>query len=104
MRFRPMLRTSFNVQMISGRRRLRSSAALQAWQTKTINEFEVLLSSPEDLPLDVLQAMARRSITSAASAPNSQMMLGTLWSEATASPQDLENALQMFSRECSGPH
>ena len=104
MRFRPLLRTSFNAQTTSGRRRLRSSAALQAWQTKTITEYEVLLSSPEDLPLDVLRAMARRSTISHASAQPSQMMLGTLWSEATASPQDLENALQMFSRECSGPH
>ena len=103
-KFRPMLRTSFNARMTSGRRQLRSSAALQAWQTKTITEYEVLLSSLEDLPPDVLRAMARKFTTLRASAPQSQMTLGTLWSEATASPQDLENALQMFSKECSGPH
>ena len=89
---------------ISGRRRLRSSAALASWLTKLITEYEVHLSSPEALPPGVRQAMARRSTTSPESAPKSQMRLGTLWSEATASPQDLENALQMFSRECSGPH
>lgn len=99
-----MLRTSFNAQMTSGRRRLRSSAALRAWQMKTITEYEVLLSSPEALPLDVLQAMARKFTTLRASAQQNRMTLGTLWSEATASFQDLENALLMFSRECSGPH
>jgi hypothetical protein len=104
MRFRPLLRTSFNAQMTSGRRQLRSSAALRVWQTKTITEYEVLLSSLEALPQDVLQAMARRYTTSRASAQQSQMTLGTLWSEATASSQDLENALRMFSKECSGPH
>ena len=104
MRFRPLLRTSFNAQMTSGRRRLRSSAALRAWQMKTITEYEVLSYLQEDLPPDVLQAMARKFTTLRASAPQPQMMLGTLWSEATASSQDLENALLMFSRECSGPH
>ena len=103
-RFRPMLRTSFNARMTSGRRQLRSSAALRVWQTKTITEYEVLSYLQEALPLDVLQAMARKFTTLRASAQPSQMMLGTLWSEATASPQDLENALRMFSKECSGPH
>jgi hypothetical protein len=90
--------------MTSGRRRLRSSAALQAWQMKTINEFEVLLSSLEEPPLDELLAMVRKSIISHVNAQKNPTTLGTLWSEATASPQDLENALQMFSKECSGPH
>jgi hypothetical protein len=99
-----MLRTSFNAQMTSGRRRLRSSAALRAWQMKTITEYEVLSFLQEDLPPDVLQAMARKFTTLRASAPQNRMTLGTLWSEATASSQDLENALQMFSKECSGPH
>jgi hypothetical protein len=99
-----MLRTSFNAQMISGRRRLRSSAALQVWQTKTIDEYEVRLSLQADQLLDELQVMAPKSITSPASAPAPQMTLGTLWSVATASSRDLENALQMFCEECSGPH
>ena len=104
MRFRPLLRTSFNAQMTSGRRQLRSSAALQAWQTRTIAEYEVLLSSLADLPPDELRRMARRFTTSPESAQPNPRLLGTLWSEATASPQDLENALRMFSKECSGPH
>ena len=103
-RFRPLLRTSFNAQMTSGRRQLRSSAALRAWQMKTINEYEVLLSSLAGLPPDELRHMARKSITSHANAQPTPRLLGTLWSEATASPQDLENALRMFSKECSGPH
>ena len=104
MKFRPMLRTSFNARTISGRRRLRSSAALQAWQTKTITEYEVLLSSPEGQLLEELHHMARKSITSPESAQPTPRLYGTLWSEATASPQDLENALRMFSGRCSGPH
>ena len=103
-RFRPMLRTSFNARMTSGRRQLRSSAALRAWQMKTITEYEVLSYLQEALPPDVLQAMARNYTICRENAPKTRMLYGTLWSEATASPQDLENALQMFSKECSGPH
>lgn len=104
MKFRPLLRTSFNARMTFGRRRLRSSAALASWLTKLITEYEVHLSSPEDLPPGVRQAMGHRFTTSPESAQQSPMTLGTLWSVATASSQDLENALRMFSRECSGPH
>jgi len=104
MRFRPMLRTSFNAQVTYGRVRLRSSANLRAWQMKTITEYEVLLSSLEALPLDAHQVTGRNFTISRASAQMTPRLLGTLWSEATASPQDLENALLMFSRECSGPH
>ena len=103
-RFRPMLRTSFNARMTSGRRQLRSSAALRVWQTKTITEYEVFLSSLEALPLDELRRTALNCTISRASAQMTPRLYGTLWSEATASPQDLENALQMFSKECSGPH
>jgi hypothetical protein len=71
---------------------------------KTITEYEVLLSSLEALPQDVLQAMARKFTIWRGNAQQPQMTLGTLWSEATASHQDLENALRMFSKECSGPH
>lgn len=104
MRFRPMLRTSFNAQMISGRRRLRSSAALQVWQTKTIDEYEVRLSLQADQLLDELQAMAPKYTICPENALPNPTLLGTLWSVATASSRDLENALQMFCEECSGPH
>jgi hypothetical protein len=77
---------------------------LASWLTKTITEYEVHLSLPEDQLLDARRAMAPKFTTSPESAPQSQMTLGRLWSVATASYQDLENALQMFSRECSGPH
>jgi hypothetical protein len=99
-----MLRTSFNAQMISGRQALRSSAALRAWQTRTINEFEVLLSSLEGVPLDELPPTVRKFTILRENVPKNPRMLGMLWSEATASFQDLEDALQMFSGECSGPH
>ncbi len=67
-------------------------------------EYEVHLSSQADQLLDELQATVPRSTTSPGSAQQSPMTLGTLWSVATASSQDLEFALRMFSRECSGPH
>ncbi len=104
MKFRPMLRTSFNARMTFGRRRLRSSAALLAWQTRTINEYEVLSYSQAELPPDVLQAMGLKFTTSPGSAPKRPTTSATLWSVGTASYQDLEDALQMFSEECSGPH
>jgi hypothetical protein len=71
---------------------------------KTINEYEVLSYLQEGLPLDELRAMARRFTTLRASAPKNPTQYATLWSVATASSQDLENALRMFSKECSGPH
>ena len=43
MKFRPMLRTSFNVPTTSGRRRLRSSAALNSWLMQRIDAYEELL-------------------------------------------------------------
>jgi hypothetical protein len=92
------------VPTIFGRRRLRSSAALASWLTKLITVYEVHLSSPEVRPLGVHQAMALKSTICRENAQQNPKLYGTLWSEATASPQDLENALLMFSRECSGPH
>ena len=104
MKFRPMLRTSFNAQTIFGRRRLRSSAALRAWQTRTINEFEVHLCLQEEALPDGHPATARKFTISQENAPNFQTMLGTLWCEGTTSYQDMAAALQMFSEVCSGPH
>jgi hypothetical protein len=99
-----MLRTSFNARMISGRRQLRSSAALASWQTKTITEYEVRLSSQADQLPEELQAMVRRFTTSPESVPMIPTLLGTLWCEGTPSSHDLDVALQMFYVECSGPH
>jgi hypothetical protein len=71
---------------------------------KTITEYEVLSFLQEDLPPDVLQAMGLNYTICRENAPKTRKQYATLWSEATASPQDLENALQMFYGECSGPH
>jgi hypothetical protein len=57
-----------------------------------------------DQPLDGHQATAPNYTICHESVPLIQKQYATLWCEATASPQDLENALQMFSGECSGPH
>jgi hypothetical protein len=71
---------------------------------KTITEYEVLSFLQEVLPPEELQAMALNYTICRENAPKIRKQYATLWSEATASHQDLENALQMFSGECSGPH
>jgi hypothetical protein len=71
---------------------------------KRITESEALSFLLEGLPPDVHQAMALKFTTLPASAPKHLMKYATLWCAATQSHQDLEDALLMFSRECSGPH
>jgi hypothetical protein len=69
MKFRPMLRTSFNVRMTCGRRRLRSSAAWHSWLMQKIDAYEAHLYSLE-VQRQVEQAlMERRYITSLESVP-----------------------------------
>ena len=69
MKFRPMLRTSFNAQMTCGRRRLRSSAALHSWQTQKMAEYEAHLYL-QAAQQQVEQAlMEHRYITSLVSVP-----------------------------------
>ena len=104
MRFRPMLRTLFNARTTSGRLRLRNSVALNSLPMRRITESEALSFLLEGLPPDVRQAMAHRFTTLPANAPKTLMKYATLWCADTQSLQDLESALQMFSRECSGPH
>ena len=104
MRFRPMLRTSFNVRTTSGRLRSQSSAALQLSRMLKTIAYGAHSFSLVDQPLAAPAPTAPKFTTSLVSAPKNPTQYATLWCEATASPQDLENALQMFSGECSGPH
>jgi hypothetical protein len=69
---------------------------------KKITESEALSFLLEGLPPDVRQATALKFTTLPASAPKSLMKYATLWCVATQSHQDLENALRMCSRGCSG--
>ena len=69
MKFRPMLRTSFNARTTSGRHQLRSSAALHSWQMQKIAEYEAHLYSQE-VQRQVEQAlMEHRYITSLETVP-----------------------------------
>jgi hypothetical protein len=104
MKFRPLLQTSSNVQTIYGRRQLRSSAAFHSYLTKKIAGSGALSYSQEGLPLVELQATERKFTTSPVNALLPPTTFATLWCAGTQSPQDMENALLMFSRECSGPH
>ena len=67
-KYRPTSPKSYNVPMISGRRRLRSSAALKTSQTSRIAALEALLCSLVGQLQDELQAMAHKSTTSLVSA------------------------------------
>ena len=104
MRYRPLLPRSSNARMIYGRLRLQSSAALQASQKSTGTASTAPLYSPEDQPQAAHQAMEPKFIISLANAPNSPKTLELQWSEAMQLFLSLGNALQMFSKECSGPH
>lgn len=69
MKFRPMLRTSFNVRMTCGRRRLRSSAAWHSWLMQKIDAYEAHLYSLEAQRQVEQALMERRYITSLESVP-----------------------------------
>ena len=104
MRYRPLWPRLSNARTTYGHLRLRSSAALQALQTSKTTEFEALSYLLEALPLDEPAAMEPRFTISLASAPNRPKTLELQWSEAIQLFLNLESALQMSSRECSGPH
>ena len=104
MRYRPLLRTSFNAPTTYGRHRLRSSAAWQTWQTTRITESVALLYSLEVPPQVVRRAMDSKCITSLASALRNLMQYEPLWSEGITLSLPTENESQMFFGECSGPH
>ena len=104
MRYRPLLPRSSNARMIYGPLRLRSSAALHFLQIKKTAELEELSCLLEDLRQAELQATEPKFTISLANALNSQKTLELQWSEAMQLFLDLASALQMSSRECSGPH
>ena len=104
MKYRPLLPTLSNARTTYGRRQLRSSAALHSYLTKKIAALGERLYSPEALPLDELPATGHRFTTSPESVLVPLTTYALLWCAATQSPQDLENGLLMFSKECSGPH
>jgi hypothetical protein len=58
----------------------------------------------EDQPLDELQATEPKFTILLASAPNRPKTLELQWSEAIQLFHNLESALLMSSKECSGPH
>jgi hypothetical protein len=99
-----MFKKSSSAPTTFGRRRLRSSAALQAWQMSRTTAFEARLYSQAAAPQAELQAMEPRFTISLASAPNRPKTLELQWSEAIQLFLDLESALLMSSRGCSGPH
>ena len=104
MRYRPLLPRSSNALTIYGHRRLRSSAASRAWQMSKTNAFEARLYSQAAAPQAEHQVMEPRFTISLASAPNRPKTLELQWSEAIQVFLDLESALLMSSRACSGPH
>ncbi len=104
MRYRPLLPRSSNARTTYGRLRLLSSAASQALQISKITGFAEPLYLLEDQPLDELQATEPKFTILLASAPNRPKTLELQWSEAIQLFLDLESALLMSSRGCSGPH
>ena len=100
----PMSKKSSSAPTTSGRRRSPSSPDSPSLPTKRTAESEALSFLLEGLPPDERQAMALRFTTLPANAPKTLMKYATLWCADTQSHQDLEDALRMFSRECSGPH
>ena len=103
-KFRPLSPTLSSARTTFGRRQLRSSAALHSYLMKKIAELGALSYSLGAQPLDGHPATVFNCTTSPERQLNNLTKFATLWCAATQSPQDLENGLRMFSKECSGPH
>jgi hypothetical protein len=104
MRYRPLLPRSSNARTTYGRLRLLSSAASQASRMSRTTESEELSCLLEDLRQVELQATEPKFIISLGDVPNSPKTLELQWSEAIQLFHNLESALLMSSKECSGPH
>ena len=89
-----MSRKSFSVQMICGRRRLLSSAALLRWQMMMTTACGEPSFSLADQRLAELAATARKCITSPENAPQNLTAFENEWFQAVQWCLSLENGLQ----------
>ena len=104
MKYRPLSLTSSSAPMIYGHPRWLSSIGLHNLLMRRMAELEERLFLLEEALQAVLPVTERRYIISQESAQPNQTQYAMLWSEDTLSSPDLASVLQMFSRECSGPH